>query len=1048
MTLRLAKFLNRGVDSIQAQFSDELDTRISTANVSIISNLKNIDDLVIRAVEIDADVITVTTSPQWPLALYTVSFLSTDAQAFASINGDTLQEAGQNSSVQFVGMERQNQLRTEMLDSLSPVYNVEADTLVRKHISNVSNQLAMAKADTREVGNANYIEVEIVDEVKTRGTGPTDRLNNEGVFKVVRVSLLPTGTSALRSIDFESSRATDLLQNDSDRASTLITGFPADPVSLRMTTIVDERVSNREDDSNGFDGLLITVTNKNVIQLHSVTLETEVGDLVVYDLQEHGYAMASNRYDTVHGKVLVTLESNQIKLSDSSILFGSFQMPSTNDTLIVSYAFADPGVNVDPDTVEITQVKTKTREAIGGFQTIFYLSGFPVVDAAGSALTLDGVEFLDPSPSSGLPFTAVHPAFSDEIVFDETRLPGSAGEYAINYLTGQVFVYGRSIADGTGSAPPVATYLYLKSFVPDIDYSLDPDTDEAVANSSRDLIGQEVTLSFRYEEVLADGTDFRTESHTEVLDEEVENRLVGAFRIMTENSPITNVFRISNQTTGELYQPTSFSENVITFSGRSAPKVTSVTNESAAFVQVFNDDLNETEVLQDNGTAKKIKCSLSNNSLIGHTSNSVGSNVNTSTSFSIPELFERQFFYDHILQSVSQNLAKITQAGDFLIDHQNGIVYLYCESSVADFGQISYQHAHIDPIGKNILSADSLNYRVNTNSDILLQIQVSVATATTIEPEELPALPERFLLGNTDKPIILGAKQYGVAGQRTVGSVIFVALDAVFTTAHADGNHFIRFTDDEDRAVVAFIDSTSVELDIPFTDNDKSIDWVLVDFDFADGYTAITGYEIQNVRAVYEISALQNNPLASLVNFYDASVDEVSGNLITFNNDLIKTLEPGAALAIDYDFGNVYVDYTHVEDDLQVSYEWGDNSLNFSISDAVSSEQQYYASYSYGALRDSLNSNFGALTQLPELSNFLPDTNRELYRNAVAGALQAFVKGPTAEAIKIAVSSITGIEPNVTELTFNEWTAGRDNLHFEPADLVGEESYGDRKSVV
>ena len=1043
--MRLLKFLNKSADTVQAQFSAALDSGISTANVSITSAVGGFPDLTVRSVEVDVDVLTIVSTPQFPLVLYSLNFLSTDEQAFASSSGDLLQDDTISAAVQFVGIESPNQIRDDILAAAPPTYNTDADTLVRKHLANLSQQLLRARTDIREVGHSNYVSVDIADEVKTRGFGPTDRLDNEGAYQVIRVGLAPTGATTTKTITFSEAKLDEVLPGTPEFANTQLAAFPADPVSLRAEAVVDERVSNRENDANGYAGLVLTLENQNIVSLDACTLETEAGELFIYDIPEYGYALANNRYDTSHGFSLVSLNSNQIKLSDAAVLAGDFQMPGSNDTFVVSYRYENKGIDVDGASIVVAQVRAKVRENVGAFLTTISLEGFPITNALGDAITDGGVDFLDPRPDEGEPFEETHQAFLEEIAFDESALPGIPGQFAVDYETGRVFVYGVSENDGTGDSPPVASYNYLKIFQKNLDYSFDSDTDEIAANINRDLDGAEVFVDFDYEEALVPGVDFEPMCHIEAHEEAVENRLAGAFRIWTKQSPITNVFRILNQTTGELYTPTNFSDTTITFSGRNGPRVLNKTNEPAEFLRVSGEELSISEVILNSGSGKVVRFNLANPNLISASSDGLGSAVNTSLSFSDTSIFSLEFFYDSALMSVSQNLDKIDSIGDYTVDYRNGLVYLRCALDEEDFGHVNYLCGQIDTIEHNILSVDSLEYKQTNKSDRILEIRVDDFSAQTITVDSLPQSPERFLLGNTDQPIILGAKQHGIAGQKTVNSTTFVALDAVFEEGHADGNHIIRFSNDSDRQIVDFISGTAVTVDVAFTDSEKSVDWCLIDSDFSDGYTAATSHDIIQVRAVYEIPSLQTDAATNLTNLFDQSIDEIDGNLIRFNNDEIKTIPAGTALAIDYDFGNLYANYTYVADDLVVSYEHGDNSLDFSSGTAVDAGAQYYCSYKFGALRESLGLNFGALTQLPELTNFPLDTNRELYRDAVSGALQAFVNGPTVEAIKTAVSSITQVEPEITELTFNEWTAGRDYLHLEPAKLEGEEKYGDGK---
>jgi len=168
-----------------------------------------------------------------------------------------------------------------------------------------------------------------------------------------------------------------------------------------------------------------------------------------------------------------------------------------------------------------------------------------------------------------------------------------------------------------------------------------------------------------------------------------------------------------------------------------------------------------------------------------------------------------------------------------------------------------------------------------------------------------------------------------------------------------------------------------------------------------------------------------------------------SGTLfrITYLTNLIPSV--GTALAIDYRYGTIYIDYTYIKDYLTVSYEYGDNTLDWSINDSISEGDVYYVSYNYGAGREALQANFGSLTNIPFFENFPLSVDRELYRSAISGILQTFPKGPTIPAFKSLVKSFTDMNPNIDELTFGRWILGRDYLHVTKPEFTGSLEFRD-----
>jgi len=194
------------------------------------------------------------------------------------------------------------------------------------------------------------------------------------------------------------------------------------------------------------------------------------------------------------------------------------------------------------------------------------------------------------------------------------------------------------------------------------------------------------------------------------------------------------------------------------------------------------------------------------------------------------------------------------------------------------------------------------------------------------------------------------------------------------------------------------------------------------------------------------------NPLDDTTNYYsqgaDGYIDAVTNRIYLptgsgIAGSLVEAtykvaLRPGASVLVDYITGEMFIDYTYTTDEILISYEYGDNVLDWSISDSLSSGTEYYVTYRYGALRQPLVDNFGVLTSLEELATIPDALDRETYRNAVSGSLQSFIKGPTIPAIELLVEAFTQITPNITESVFLEWILGRDSLHLMEMELSAD----------
>lgn len=1038
---KLENFLIQSPTIIQLGFNVAVSTQLAIANFSIYSNLENQPDLTIKSVEILGKVVTLTTSPQFPLASYTLRMRDTSAQNFESLSGDGLPQNGVLDRLLFIGIENENGVRERMLDLIPPVYDVETNSPIRQHISNISEQIFRASVNVKTTANGLLISESVTDELFIRGESARDRLTRESAYQIDRVALTHSGSDLItNTLAYADTNSETLLGNDAVLANSQVDQFPTDPISLQQVSI-EETVSNQERELNSFDELLISLSKSNIIRVDSIVLIRNNVEHI-YDIPSYGYGLLSNRYDTVHGFQNVALESNQIKLSLRAVLEGDFVAPSATDEFRINYLYKNLGVNVD-ENVSIYTVVPVVREVAPSLQTVFSLDGFPVCDSAGDLLEYGGVIFLDPAPTDGdAPYSVDHPAFAQEVVFNRTSPPSAPGQFAIDYASGQVLVFGESASGlGTGQIPPVATYHYRRVYQPNVDFVFDSETDEIVAVSGRDLAGAQATIEYFTEVVLIPGTDYVVEVHNEAIGERVDNQFIDAARILPQNVPVTDVFRIFNETTGETYRAARFTDNVIYIAGNVLPAIKDFTNEPAQFKFVDQEDIFISDVVRLDGADQIVSIELVNDGVASGVNHFLADATNTSIAFTNLSLFVREFYWDDVLQSITQNLNKLSVNGDYLVDANSGIIYLRCAVGT-DFslGSCTYFTTAFVPENLNVLRVNDVRYASDNSSEAVLKLDLLQFSVGQIEAESVPASLERFLLSDVDRPILKGALAYGVAGQWTQGTTTFTAADADFTSDMADGNHFLRLTGDEDREIVSVVNTTTVTVDTAFTSREAGVGWILLNSD-TDGYTTVTTYPIKSVRAVYLISELQSLPAAQLVNYWDVETDSFDGNTITFQGAGVD-IPVGTALAIDYEYGPLFVDYTAVTDNVIVDYEWGDNALNFATSTSVAIGTEYFVTYRYGALRNDLLANFATLTQISELIQATTDLPRETLRDLLLAALQTFVRGPTLESFRSIARIPTLIQPDVRELTFDEWTVGRDNLYPDEPVLAEDAEYG------
>lgn len=100
-----------------------------------------------------------------------------------------------------------------------------------------------------------------------------------------------------------------------------------------------------------------------------------------------------------------------------------------------------------------------------------------------------------------------------------------------------------------------------------------------------------------------------------------------------DHSPITNVFRVYNETSGEIYRVDRFNDNKIYFGYLNAPRVLSEVNEKVTFQTETNELLFVSTSLIVN-TLKVFKIFLKNNTIIAATEDALATSFNSSLMFS------------------------------------------------------------------------------------------------------------------------------------------------------------------------------------------------------------------------------------------------------------------------------------------------------------------------------------------------------------------------------------------------------------------------------
>jgi hypothetical protein len=352
-------------------------------------------------------------------------------------------------------------------------------------------------------------------------------------------------------------------------------------------------------------------------------------------------------------------------------------------------------------------------------------------------------------------------------------LPSTPGQYAIDYATGTVYVYGADLTnDGTGPFPPLANYKYRLTYQSEIDYVYDTDLLDLVALPTGSLLDFDGTINFEYEEVFIPGQDYEANLHLEELTERVGNNLIALNAFRTKKGPITNVFRILNETSGEIYTLNRWTEDKVYFRYNTPPRIVAQTGERVSFETIPNELLFVNTSLINSGSIKIFNIPLNNNNIISSSEDGLGSSINTSVSFSNQTIFVSEKWFNRGL-SVSLNLENLNNVGEYMIDYTNGIVYCAVSTS-QDFniGTVTYKYKNIIPNFPHIITADDIYYQINPLSNKNKSFTVFSSGENSIIPETLDFSDETFLNNTDSSPYQLFSGQIGsFVGQNFVGGV-------------------------------------------------------------------------------------------------------------------------------------------------------------------------------------------------------------------------------------------------------------------------------------
>lgn len=1011
------------VDSsnISVTFTEDLTSNLVVSNISILAETPNVPDSSALTIRISRNTLSFTCQPLTPLAAYFIQFQSTPLHIFESLNGDAkLSEDGVSNRYLITGPLSpdnpvKNYLNAYFQDNI--YRNDDDNTIISKYIQSLAITMSRALYDIGQVKNENYLSFNIINEQKNRGAGPFDRLNEEGAYEILRVGRTPTNTNVSSIFQFDS--------------------FPTYPVTLQRQNNVEILQANSIDEAGTFNinGLTFNLNNSPVTKVNSIVFTLNTANPVyTYDITNLGYQILDSRYDQDFGFTYLQLSSNQIRISDKILSDPLFSLQDIIKVTI-TYESKNLGIVIDPITVSVYATLSAIREVLPPIVNVFNLANAPVTDVANNIPTLGGVTFIDPNSNAG----ARHPAFVTELPFRLNALPVIPGQYSIDYVSGTVYVFGNNLNnDGTGPFPPLATYNYKSTFQSEIDYVYDPDLLDIVSLPMGGLVNKNGNIVFSYEKVLIPGIDYLGNFHQEALEERVQNRILALNVIKSQNSPITNVFRIFNETSGEIYTLDRWNDDKIYFLYDTPPRILSQINERVTFNTVVNELLFINTTLINPSSIRIFKILLNNNSIVSSTEDALATSFNSSLTFSNGNIFVSEKWFNRTISDIT-NIQRLTSIGNYMVDYTNGVVYVAVSSGQnLNIGTATYKNGSIATQLPHIISVDDIYYQISVLNPKNKQFTYTSFTDNNILPETLDNSDELFLNGNDTAPYQINAGSVGIF------------FNAGFVPGVTNQIKFVR-------SVYAYNDLLGSTHPFNFVQATTSSG-----FNINVGTVSKQLFEnIQFGVDGYFVNINENIPYFSPDITYNFIVSRVSDGYIFAGvpvaGSTVKLILSGSSpqvgvqvnisytisinnlsrIVVDYNKGDFFVDYTYLADEIIISYEHGDNILDFRLNKNLPKDTEYFVSYRAGALRDALLKNFGTLVNVPALSTFDIDFNRERYRDALIAALTSFVQGPTVAAIKNIGKTISHIEPEIIESAFINWSLGSSLLFPEPISTQG-----------
>jgi len=1001
--LRLVNVEVKSSQDLTLEFSHKLSSGISVSNIQILSTNASIPDASVLSVKIKDNFLFVKCKPLTPFVAYKVKAVKTLNYTFNSLNNTaSLLQDNVGNVYEIIGpIEKENFFKQVINQTLSDgVYNIDNGTVVSTIVDSLSKNLDIALDAIKNVKNENYISFDVIDELKTRGSGPFDKLNEGSAYEIIRVGPRPTNTFSEETFVF-SSKNYKL-------------------ISLQETYNT-EILSTNSFDTKGYFNVVnfnLNLNKSNVIKIKSIvfTLST-LNPIYTYNIEKYGYQLLDPKYDPDFASKYFQLESNQVKLNEEILKDPDFDIAQIVKIDIEYYYKNTTKIIYNPD---IFSRKDIVREVLPPISTNFFLKNSNIIDANNNTPSSNGLVFTN------LASNAPNPAFLYEIDFRYEELPFSPGQYSVNYETGNIYVYGQSSSNlGSGEEPPVVSYTYKQSFQSEIDYVYDSNTYDLAILPKGKAIDKTLYVKYNYEIVYQNGLDYKASLHEESLNERINNNLLALNVLQTQNYPVTNVFRIYNETSGELYSLSRFDGNKVYFRYTNPPRI--LQNEEVVDFHSFSEKLIPINYSTNTNTNTIIvaKFQLSKSNIISSTNDRIANFKNTSL------ILDNNIFQ---VEKHFINENSILDVGEYVVDYANGFLFVGVDSlTIEDFGEANYKYSDINPQFSHVLYVNKLSYIQPSTEEI--KVNASSVLEDTISVNGLANAYEDNV---NNSPYLLISNNVGYFENTSFVPKVKNEVSEIFGLYEYED--FINSDTPVNFANFSVFNNKNINVS-----NFEKTFFETIQYSVLDGYYVEipkqVGYTSSNLTVSTVVTDLASSNEIDVLSF---SIEEATNKIIldtlslgSVKIQLLMSINNLSRIVVDYARGSLVCNYNYLADEILINYEYGSNSLDFREG-TVSTNTPYYVSYKVGALRDGLLRNFSTLVNVDELSNIDPSFNRERYRDALYAAMSSFILGPTIPAIKNIVKQITHVTPKVIESQFNNWSVGESLLSPQQINSIGE----------